>query len=138
MPEPRNSTNWMLPEARDPSTIEATVGPVQGLGSWLADRTPGYLAGRAADISVMEEALTVSDFLVIKRTAHDMKGSGASYGFQRITEIGSLLELGAMSGDHAGIKTLLKELRHFLGEANNNLGAEHRNGNGSSACTCRE
>jgi CheY-like chemotaxis protein len=81
------------------ATIEEhTLGLVRVLAS-LAALVPGFLEGRRRDIVTIAAALERSDYDSVRILGHNMKGSGAGYGFNRITEIGASLEQAA--GRHA-------------------------------------
>lgn len=54
----------------------------------LIDVIPGYMTRRAQDFLVLKIALAENDFEAIGKIAHKLKGNGASYGFDRLTEIG--------------------------------------------------
>ncbi len=43
-----------------------------------------------------------------------MKGDGGGYGFDRISEIGSVMELAAERQDSAASEQHIKQLEHFL------------------------
>jgi CheY-like chemotaxis protein/HPt (histidine-containing phosphotransfer) domain-containing protein len=65
----------------------------------LAARIPAFLQNRRKDVVTMLDALARGDFETVKRLGHDMKGAGASFGFQTITDIGAALELEARGTD---------------------------------------
>lgn len=90
----------------------------------LADRVPGYLARREADIQDIERALAADDFQRIQKLGHDMKGSGSSYGFCRITEIGGDLESQAKAGTRTEIAALLRDLDSYVRGAQGRAKAE--------------
>ncbi|MEO8305432.1 MAG: response regulator [Betaproteobacteria bacterium] len=73
---------------------EHTLGLVR-VGSNLAALVPGFLEGRRRDVETIAAALERSDFDNVRILGHNMKGSGAGYGFSRITEIGASLEQAA-------------------------------------------
>jgi CheY-like chemotaxis protein len=73
---------------------EHTMGLVRVLLS-LAALVPGFLEGRRRDIETIAAALERSDYENVRILGHNMKGSGAGYGFNRITEIGASLEQAA-------------------------------------------
>jgi CheY-like chemotaxis protein len=73
---------------------EHTMGLVRVLPS-LAALVPGFLEGRRKDIETIAAALERSDYDNVRILGHNMKGSGAGYGFNRITEIGASLEQAA-------------------------------------------
>ena len=65
------------------------------VGSSLAELVPGFLDGRRRDVDAIAAALERSDYDNVRILGHNMKGSGAGYGFNRITEIGASLEQAA-------------------------------------------
>jgi CheY-like chemotaxis protein len=73
---------------------EHTMGLVRVISS-LAELVPGFLEGRRRDIDAIAAALERSDYDDVRIMGHNMKGSGAGYGFNRITEIGASLEQAA-------------------------------------------
>ena len=54
----------------------------------LADVIPGYLQRREQDIQDLKVAIEAKDFIKIEKVAHKLKGNGASFGFDKLTEIG--------------------------------------------------
>ena len=52
---------------------------------------PGYLDRRDQDILQLKLAVDQNDFQTIGKIAHKLKGNGASYGFNQLTEIGKKL-----------------------------------------------
>jgi len=73
---------------------EHTMGLVRVVAS-LAELVPAFLEGRRRDIDTIAAALERSDYDNVRNLGHNMKGSGAGYGFNRITEIGASLEQAA-------------------------------------------
>lgn len=80
-----------------------------------ADLIPGYLDARRGEVALLQAALDCKDYAAIKSTGHRMKGSGASYGFEGLTEIGTRLEDSAEVSDHPGMAKAIAELRAYLG-----------------------
>jgi len=80
----------------------------------LEDLIPGFLENRQKDIKSMEEALKDNDFDTIRRIGHIMKGTGAGYGFDAITEIGTVLEQFAKEKNIEEIKKKIDELSLYL------------------------
>lgn len=80
----------------------------------LQDLMPGYLENRRQDIETINQALNSSNFELIQRLAHSMKGSGGGYGFDGITEIGAAMELCAKECRAEGIKEQLANLNQYL------------------------
>jgi len=92
---------------------EHTLGLVRVLAS-LATLVPGFLAGRRRDIVAIADALERSDYESVRILGHNMKGSGAGYGFNRITEIGASLEQAAARGAREEIRARSAELVRYL------------------------
>jgi HPt (histidine-containing phosphotransfer) domain-containing protein len=75
---------------------------------------PGFLASRRRDIDTITVALEHSDYDNIRSLGHNMKGSGAGYGFNRITEIGASLEEAAVRRAADEIRARSVELVRYL------------------------
>ncbi len=82
----------------------------------FADLIPGFLKNRKQDVVVMGEALHRGDFHAVARLAHDMKGVGASYGFDTLTDIGAALEQAASDSDAGTSRMWVAELARYLEE----------------------
>jgi HPt (histidine-containing phosphotransfer) domain-containing protein len=80
----------------------------------IADLVPDFLENRNKDIKTIGEALRQGDFETIKIIGHNMKGSGGSYGFEAISDIGKSLEQTAIAQDTVGIKKSLQDLSAYL------------------------
>jgi hypothetical protein len=127
---PRFSTG--SPDSRRIVTAEPT--PWTGVPTSLTRRIPVYLGRREADVKALDRALATGDLQCIQRIGHNMKGSGSSYGFCRITEIGGCLESAAKASNKAEISALLKNLNGYLKsvhsrshEVHDHTGATHEN-----------
>ena len=80
----------------------------------FADLMPGFLKNRRNDVAAMKEALERGEFETIQGLGHDMKGAGASWGFQAITDIGAALEQAAQSADADASGKWVGELSRYL------------------------
>ena len=80
----------------------------------LAALVPQFLTNRRLELSALASALERSDFVVLKRVAHRMKGLGNSYGFNRITNLGMQIEDAAKAGKTAELKTRIAEYAEYL------------------------
>jgi histidine phosphotransfer protein HptB len=97
------------------SALDATLrGPVPALPERLRARIPAYLAGCDEDVTAIELASAAEDFVRIQQIGHNLKGTGASYGFPRITRLGARLESAAKAGDRTEITTQLRDLTGYL------------------------
>jgi len=111
--------------AREPGTVQpvetdsaaAQVGEVDvevvHVEPGMEDVVPGYLEKRRAEVEVYRTALAAGDFDTIKKLAHKMKGTGAGYGFPRLTELGGALEKAALEGNAANAARYLDEYAFY-------------------------
>jgi CheY-like chemotaxis protein len=96
--------------------IEAhTMGPVHvQLDPDLAELIPAYLENRRRDVEAIAVALAHADYENVRTLGHNMKGSGAGYGLNRISEIGASLEQAAIHQELANISANAAELAGYL------------------------
>ena len=85
----------------------------------LAARVPAFLQNRRQDVTTMLGALGRGDFETVGRLGHSMKGVGASFGFQAITDVGAAIEHVACGTDSDASRQLalhqrVRELSAFL------------------------
>lgn len=80
----------------------------------IADLIPGFLNNRKKDIKDMESCLEAGNFEQIERLGHSMKGSGAGYGFEGISEIGKSIEIAGREKDMENIKKGIEYLKDYL------------------------
>jgi len=80
----------------------------------IADLIPGFLENREKDIEQMESYLEAKNFEEIERLGHSMKGSGAGYGFDGISEIGKSIEVAGKEQNIENIKKGLEDLKNYL------------------------
>ncbi len=82
--------------------------------SEIADLIPGFLQNRQKDIKNIISYLEEGNFEQIERLGHGMKGSGAGYGFDGISEIGKSIEVAGKRKDVEGIKKGIEDLKDYL------------------------
>ncbi len=80
----------------------------------LEDLVPGYLENRREDIDSILGDLEKADFESVRITGHSMKGSGGGYGFDRISDIGKIIEISAKEKNAEEIKKQVQELASYL------------------------
>ncbi|MBF0629211.1 MAG: Hpt domain-containing protein [Magnetococcales bacterium] len=80
----------------------------------LAEIAPGYLENRGKDLEQLPRALADGDFQSLRVLGHRMKGSGAGYGFDGISEIGRAIEEAAKQEDRVGIAQGIADLASYL------------------------
>ncbi len=79
----------------------------------LADLAEEYLSNRCGDATALLEAARAKDFAQAKRRGHNMKGSGAGYGFPRVSELGARIERAAEAGDAEAIERWAEALSEY-------------------------
>jgi len=103
---------------KDPSLVLASPK--------LAARIPAFLQNRRQDVTTMLDALARGDSQTVERLGHDMKGTGASFGFQAITDIGAALEQEARNANTDASRYAL--LRRRVGDLSTYLDLVGRGG----------
>lgn len=83
----------------------------------LEDLFPEYVAARRRDLDKCHLALGRQGFDVVKTIAHNMKGTGTSYGLPALTRIGRALESAAAEQNAAQVALLLTQLDAILNRA---------------------
>lgn len=71
---------------------------------------PGFLDRREKEIVDLREMLVRQDYGAIRDTGHRLRGMGAGYGFDLISEIGREMETAALASDRAVIESLVTQL----------------------------
>jgi PAS domain S-box-containing protein len=77
-----------------------------------------YLKVRHQELPDMERALESGEFERLRIIGHNLAGSGTSYGFPRLTELGRLLEQAICSGDLAAVPSHVNEISGFVRSLN--------------------
>jgi len=81
----------------------------------IAALQPRYLANRRNDLDKVNAARQSGDFDVIRKLAHDWKGSGAGYGFPEISQVGRELEQAAIRRDASEVAAWIGEMENRVG-----------------------
>lgn len=80
----------------------------------IAELIPSFLENRCQDVAAIPSALERGDYDAVRAIGHDMKGTGAGYGFDAITDLGARLEQAAKDGHYQEIRRLRDELATYL------------------------
>ena len=75
---------------------------------------PQYLENRKKDCLMICSLLEGEAFSEICTLGHRMKGTGGSYGFDDISEIGEVIEEAAMATDRETISSAIRKLSDYL------------------------
>lgn len=80
----------------------------------IGDIVDSYLEHRNRDVNVLLEALARRDFDRIRHLAHDLVGTGGSFGFEDMSLIGRSLESAAANKQTEEIKILVGDLADYI------------------------
>lgn len=80
----------------------------------ILDLLPVFHRNRTADVKRAREHLHAAQFENLRRIGHAMAGSGASYGFAEISELGRALEAAAMRDDAEACSMLVDRVEALL------------------------
>jgi len=101
--------------ARPEPPAAAPEGAIRlALDDSLRDLAPGYLDNRRGDLPRLAAALAGGDWETLRVVGHNVKGTGAGYGFDEISRIGAALEVAARERDAARAAASVDELRRYL------------------------
>jgi signal transduction histidine kinase/CheY-like chemotaxis protein len=107
-------TDHLTKPIKKAALLEAINRVVPVIESWLKPVVGGYLEKRRADVAKLRIALDHGDYGTIRTLGHQMAGTGGGYGFEPITEIGSVLEDSALAIDADRIRTSIEDLDRYL------------------------
>ncbi len=80
----------------------------------LEHLVPGYVSARRQDAQTLTTLVQAQEYGSIATLGHNMKGSGASYGFEQLSEIGAAIESAAREADQAALHHQVAQLGHYL------------------------
>jgi PAS domain S-box-containing protein len=103
-----------LASAGTPETSPALAKP---LPKEIQDLVPDYVAQLGEDADGIQVELNDGGFEAISRIAHNLKGSGTSFGLPQVSELGAKLEVSARALDRWGTQRNLDALRQVIAEA---------------------
>ncbi len=75
----------------------------------LKSAVPGYISRREQEVISLKIFASASDFSSISKIGHKLKGNGSSFGFDRISEIGTHLMNACEKSNHKAVLDLISE-----------------------------
>lgn len=75
---------------------------------------PGFLENRRQDITTLQTLIPAKDYNAIQKIGHRMKGAGASYGLDFVSDVGREIEAAARAESLPDIIHQLNLLEDFL------------------------
>lgn len=82
--------------------------------SWMAELIPPFLKHRREDIASLLNYLQAGNFEAVWDLGHDIKGTGAVYGFVGLARIGQSIEQAAQERGSTDLEALAEELSNYL------------------------
>ena len=86
--------------------------------SELRSIVPQFLKAQHTHLAEVTTSLASGDFARIQSIGHDMKGTGAGYGFPEISKIGDIFEAAGRSKNEEIIRSQLVNLAEYLSQVN--------------------
>jgi HPt (histidine-containing phosphotransfer) domain-containing protein len=80
----------------------------------LKEILPGYLKKRLAEVIVLQQLFIDKDYTAIRSIAHNLKGTGLSYGLEGAGDIGTLLEDAIKAADYDSALVHFKSLKDYF------------------------
>jgi CheY-like chemotaxis protein/HPt (histidine-containing phosphotransfer) domain-containing protein len=80
----------------------------------MADLRLGYLEHRRAELGSLDLLLRDRNFSALRKAGHNLKGTGAAYGFTELTDIGRAIEAAARDGSATAVEGLLDRIEAYL------------------------
>lgn len=97
-----------MSESTDANEYLVTMDPE------IQEIIPGYVETKKQEASSLDESLSKNDFESLRIFGHSMKGSGAGYGFPRLTEIGAEMEVASKAKDREKLGKNIRDLKLYL------------------------
>jgi two-component system sensor histidine kinase/response regulator len=98
------------PEAGEPAREAISVRA----DARLRELVPWFIENRRKEVEVILAALERGEFEAVRTIGHNMKGSGAGYGLQKVTDFGEGLEAAAKQQDGPRVRQLVNEMADYL------------------------
>lgn len=109
----------VMPVARPSQAAPSSsreLGGVVALAADVSDLVPRFLGKRVEDCARLRALLADQRFGEVESVGHKLKGSGAAYGFEPISQLGAAIERAAKTRSAAEIARQIEALDRYLGE----------------------
>lgn len=80
----------------------------------LEDLVPTFMSNRAKEVEALRAALESGDMEKLRQLGHRMKGVGTSYGFEKVSALGKLIEDSARANDKTELEGCLADYADYL------------------------
>ena len=113
VPEKSKAVDELTP-APDPQVESVVPASSVEIPKEMDELIPPFLENRQKDLELLTAAIAECDTETITRLGHNMKGSGAGYGFKKISQLGFSLENAGKNQDFEAAQQALDELGSYL------------------------
>jgi signal transduction histidine kinase/CheY-like chemotaxis protein/HPt (histidine-containing phosphotransfer) domain-containing protein len=96
--------------------------PIVQVDPRIADLIEGFLDGTRREIALARGALESRDLDRVRMSAHTLRGSASSYGFDAVARLGDLLEHAARNGDVESAKHVVARLTDYVARVETRTG----------------
>jgi diguanylate cyclase (GGDEF)-like protein len=90
------------------------ICPVVRADPYMAEHIPRFLENRRTELGSVRDEARTGDLEIVRVAGHKLKGSGGTFGFEALTELGERLELAASSDERAEALRIIEELAWYL------------------------
>ena len=80
----------------------------------LQSLIPAFLKNRQKEVEELRLGLEQQDFQTLERIGHILKGVAPSYGFEKLGEYGSLLEVQSKAKAKAECTTIIENIAYYV------------------------
>lgn len=84
------------------------------ISSDLKELVPGYVDRLKGNLEQAAQFMAAGNLGDVQRFGHNLKGSGAGYGFQQLTELGAKLETAAVGKNVPEMNSLIAEIKTYI------------------------
>lgn len=95
-------------------TYETLSTAAEELDPGIRALLPNYIRRRESDMEAIERLFKRKDYAEIAVLAHNMRGSGAAYGYPRISELGGQIEKAVEANNVENLTSLIDELSAYV------------------------
>ncbi|MFK8030799.1 MAG: Hpt domain-containing protein [Gammaproteobacteria bacterium] len=95
-------------------TLETIIEPAEELDPAVRALLPNYIRRRESDMELIASLVRRGEYKEISTLAHNIRGSGAAYGYPRLSELGALIENAVETNDVDSLKVLTAELDAYI------------------------
>jgi hypothetical protein len=102
----------LLAEVERYAAAESEVA--EPLEEELVALVPSYLEARRHEVGELKDLLSTENFPAIRAIAHNLKGTGTSYGFPHLTTLGAAMQVSAEYSEAGELGAEIRALGEFL------------------------